>query len=150
MAGVEGTAMELTVNGITKIGVENQTGQEMHVEGRPLNKDQQAAKGVETSNNNIASMGVGRSGVSAKTGGGDKKAIGKSDIEAAVKEIQSQLDLMNTKLIFKIDPKYGEPVVQVIKKDNGEVLRQFPPEQLLEIRAAFKDLAKGVFLNEKA
>ncbi len=48
-----------------------------------------------------------------------------------------------------MDAKYNEPVVQVIRKDSGDVISQFPPEKMLEIRAAFKDAAKGVFLKEK-
>ncbi|MGQ9499144.1 MAG: flagellar protein FlaG [Dissulfurimicrobium sp.] len=79
----------------------------------------------------------------------DKKNISKNEIESVIKDIQSQLDFMNTKIAFKVDAKYGEPVVQVIRKNNGEVLWQFPPEQLLKIRAAFRDIAKGIFLNEK-
>jgi flagellar protein FlaG len=40
-------------------------------------------------------------------------------------------------------------VVEVVNKDSGEVIRQIPPEYILDIMAKI-DALLGVFVDEKA
>ncbi len=76
--------------------------------------------------------------------------LSNADLEAIVEEIQSNLDFMNTKIAFKVDKKSEEMVVEVMDKETGEVLKQIPPEEILKIRAAFKDLVRGMLVNAQA
>jgi uncharacterized FlaG/YvyC family protein len=142
--------MDMIVNNIRQTGATEPISARMRSEGQLANENQLVTQKTNQQPLAPADKKVQAHDGSAAGNGVDKKNISKNEIDSAIKDIQSQLDFMNTKIAFKVDAKYGEPVVQVVRKDNGEVLRQFPPEQLLEIRAAFRDIAKGVFLNEKA
>ncbi len=79
-----------------------------------------------------------------------KERLTTDQLEAIVEEIQSNLDFMNTKIAFKVDKKSEEMVVEVMDKETGEVLKQIPPEEILKIRAAFKDLVRGMLVNAQA
>ena len=140
--------MDIIVNNIRQTAATGAISPRVRSEGQ-LAGNQPGIQGTGKQPSATADKGVQAQDGLRAGGAADKKNISKNEIDSAIKDIQSQLDFMNTKIAFKVDAKYGEPVVQVVRKDNGEVLRQFPPEQLLEIRAAFRDIAKGVFLNEK-
>lgn len=142
--------MDMIVNNIKQTSAMKPISARMYSEGQFANESKLVAQNTNQNPSTPIDKKVYGHNDSKADAAVDKKNISKNDIESAIKDIQAQLDFMNTKIAFKVDSKYGEPVVQVIRKDNGEVLRQFPPEQLLEIRAAFRDIAKGVFLNEKA
>jgi flagellar protein FlaG len=52
-------------------------------------------------------------------------------------------------LKFEIDDSTDRVVVKVIEKDSGEVIRQFPPKEVLEL-AKFFNASKGFLLKEQA
>lgn len=61
-------------------------------------------------------------------------------LEAAVGAINTSLrSLQKTSLQFSIDDKSGEPVVKVMDVENEIVIRQIPPEEVLELVAFFKE-----------
>ena len=73
----------------------------------------------------------------------DRKELGE-----LVGQIQNYLEDLNIKLSFKLHEETGDVVVTVINKDTGEVIRQIPPEELLELREKLEELT-GVLLNGK-
>ena len=93
-----------------------------------------------TGNENLAAGGEGIPSVAASTRQSSKavnkagvdtaKSITKKEIDNAIKDIQPDLDSLNIEIAFKVDAKYNEPVVQVIRKDSGDVISQFPPEKM--------------------
>jgi len=78
------------------------------------------------------------------------KGFTRDQIEQVVEEIQQDLDVMNTKIAFRVDSESEEFVVEVLDRDTGEVLKQIPPEEILNIRTAFKELVRGIFLDTAA
>ena len=72
------------------------------------------------------------------------------EIGAAVQEIEDSLNFMQTKIAVKFDPDSHEGIMQVIDKETGRILRQVPPEEILKIRKAFREMVRGLFLNETA
>jgi flagellar protein FlaG len=57
------------------------------------------------------------------------------DIERAVEQIRAFLSESKRELTFERDEDSGKTVIKVIDPASGEVIRQFPPEELLKIAA---------------
>jgi flagellar protein FlaG len=58
-------------------------------------------------------------------------------------------ELFNTKLSFNYDESIGQVVVRVKEGDTGEVSRQIPSEQMVELAAKFKNQLRGLILNHQ-
>lgn len=76
--------------------------------------------------------------------------ISLKETEEAVKSIQKDMELFNTRIAFRVDNKSDEVVVEVIDKDTNKVIRQIPAEEMLRIKTAFKELIKGLLLDVMA
>ncbi len=71
-----------------------------------------------------------------------------TEIQEVTDEIKSYLSDLNISLNFKVDDKTNNLVVQVLD-DNGELIRQLPPEDVLKLREKLKEL-RGVLFEGKA
>ena len=79
----------------------------------------------------------------------DAKEIAK-EIAKAVEEMQQRLDALgNTRLNFRVQEKPNEVVVQVTDRQSGELVRQFPSEEALKLRAKLQELT-GLLFDEQA
>ncbi len=76
------------------------------------------------------------------------RATEEKRLEKLTKELNEKLN-ENLTLRFGQDEETGESIVQLIEKETGDVVRQFPPEALLEFRERFKNFA-GLLLNQDA
>lgn len=61
------------------------------------------------------------------------------------KEFITLFDL-DAKIVY--DKKYQTLVVQVIRKDTGEIIKQIPPEELLKLSQRLQELV-GILLQHK-
>lgn len=55
----------------------------------------------------------------------------------------------NTRLRIDLDDDTGQFIYQSIDRDSGEVVRQFPPEDLLNVLSAFRDV-EGLAVDDEA
>jgi len=55
------------------------------------------------------------------------------ELQQAVEDIATSMDFIQKGLAFKIDKELGEPVVRVIDVSTGDLIRQIPNEEALEI-----------------
>ncbi|MHC1745245.1 MAG: flagellar protein FlaG [Syntrophobacteraceae bacterium] len=62
-----------------------------------------------------------------------------------VDEVQSYLDNLNIELDFNIREKTGDIVVRVLDRKSGDVIRQLPPDDLLELRDKLDELRGALF-----
>ncbi len=58
-------------------------------------------------------------------------------------------ELSATKVTFDVDDATGRHVVRVLNKETGDVIRQLPPEALLNLVARMRQLS-GLIFNEEA
>jgi len=72
-----------------------------------------------------------------------------SQIKRLVNKINEKFDLSNTKIELQLDKATKEIVVKIVDKNTGKTIRQIPPEELLKISSAFKDIIRGNLLNKK-
>ncbi|MBD3585351.1 flagellar protein FlaG [Salinimonas sp. HHU 13199] len=81
--------------------------------------------------------------------------------------INEQFPLKATSLVFEFDDTNDPPVIKVVDKESGDVIRELPPKELREIAKALSDIAdslkeqahnlhdeqeihaSGIFINER-
>jgi flagellar protein FlaG len=68
--------------------------------------------------------------------------------ERVVEALQKYLNSMNVNLKFKVHKATGAVVVSVVNVDTGAVIRQIPPEQMLDAIAKLDELV-GTLLDTK-
>lgn len=78
--------------------------------------------------------------------------------EEAISQIEEFKDFsqsIDRSLQFKVDEELGVTIVRVIDKETDELVRQFPPEELINLSKRLKELneegqaASGILLKEK-
>jgi len=79
----------------------------------------------------------------------DQTKLSQEELKELSKALNHFLSLFNleTKLVYNKDA--GQVVVQVIDKRTNEVIKQIPPEELLEVAKRIHEFI-GIFLKTKA
>ena len=85
------------------------------------------------------------------------KGIGgfKEEVKSEIEELQQFNQSIDRSLQFKVDDELGVTIVRVIDKETDELIRQFPPEELLNLSRRLKELNEenvsnsGILLQEK-
>ncbi len=73
------------------------------------------------------------------------------EIEQAVKEINDHLQLVRRNLEFSVDRDTQRVVVKVVDAETGEVVRQIPPDAVLELAKFLREKeSKGLLLVQQA
>lgn len=70
----------------------------------------------------------------------------KDQLEAMAQKLQDFVAPLNRGLEFSVDEDSGRDVIKVIDKDSGDIVRQYPSEEVLELVASLSDAA-GMFVN---
>ena len=84
-----------------------------------------------------------------------QQAATKETVEDPIEELQQFNQDLNRSLQFTVDEELGVTVVRVVDKDTDELIRQFPPEELINLSRRLKELNEqdsgktGVLLREK-
>lgn len=77
------------------------------------------------------------------------KSLSRSEVQAAVEEVQVRMDQMGTNLQFAMDKVAEDIVVKVTDKESGELIRQIPSEDVVKLRKKLEELT-GLLFDEKA
>ncbi len=72
-----------------------------------------------------------------------------TELEHVAKAIEGLAMARDWSIKIKVDNQSDQTVVQVISKDDGKVIRQFPPDELLNLADKMEEMV-GVLINEKA
>lgn len=78
----------------------------------------------------------------------DAKKDDRIDTEEALERIVSIAKQFNTKLHLELERDLGITIVKVVDAETDEVIRQIPPEELVELSKNAKDL-KGLLINKE-
>ena len=78
----------------------------------------------------------------------DYKKDGNIDTKEAMDKIQEAAILFNRKIRLEVEEDLDIMIVKVIDSDTEEVIRQIPPEELVELSRNAKDL-KGLLINKE-
>lgn len=74
--------------------------------------------------------------------------ISTSQLEEMAQQLQNFVGGMNKSLLFSVDKDSGRDVLKVIDRNNGDVIKQYPSEEVLSIVAKLSEAA-GTFINEQ-
>lgn len=70
-------------------------------------------------------------------------------VKKAVQDINSFMSAMSNKIEFTVDEDSKEQIVKVVDAETGDVIRQIPTEEALEISKAL-DRVQGLLLRQTA
>lgn len=78
------------------------------------------------------------------------KTLSVEDLSKAVADIQQRLDAIggNLAIGFSMDEPSKSIIVRVTERKSGEVVKQFPPEEVLKLRAKLEDVI-GLLFDKK-
>lgn len=73
----------------------------------------------------------------------------RDQVEQAAARVKEVLRGTTSRLEFEIDPDLNKVVIKILNGDSGEVIRQIPSQELLDL-AKHLDGPKGVLVREHA
>ena len=78
----------------------------------------------------------------------DSEIFKELDFKEIVDEASKALEVVNTELSFRIHEGTGRPLIQLIELGTDRVIREIPPEKMLDILAGIWDWA-GLIIDRK-
>lgn len=66
-------------------------------------------------------------------------AVETPELEAAVENIRDFVSDVRRELQFSVDEDSGRTIITVIDSDSGEIIRQIPPEEVMQIAKSVAD-----------
>ncbi len=102
----------------------------------------ESSEGNSTALDDKALHGDGRSA---------RQRLDREQVSRMAEEIQSRLDSLggNLKIALNQDKGSDSIVVQISERNTGEVIRQVPPEEVLDLKKKLEDLV-GLLFDQKA
>jgi len=73
--------------------------------------------------------------------------LGPEQVENVVARIQEQLQHVEPRIELSIDKELGQVIFRLFDKESGDLIRQIPSEQVLELDRFFADQS-GLFVKE--
>ena len=86
--------------------------------------------------------------MAAKRAEAEKQAQEKQEVEQAVQEMNDYVQNIERDIEFSVDDDTGRTIVQVKDSNTGELIRQIPREEILDIVKSLKD-AQGLLFKAK-
>ncbi|RMH79568.1 MAG: flagellar biosynthesis protein FlaG [Acidobacteria bacterium] len=72
----------------------------------------------------------------------------REEIQKLMEEIKRKFDMLNKYLRIDIDTELEIPVAKIIERDTNRVVRQIPPDHILELMKRI-DRMLGILLNKE-
>lgn len=76
---------------------------------------------------------------------GNQAKLTRKDVEEMVEALEAFANTVQTRLNFTIDEGTEDVVVKIMDKETDEVIKQFPAEEILELREKMQDLSGLLF-----
>lgn len=92
----------------------------------------ETAKGIET----IDSVLKGNAGEEYQVSG----EINKDQVRQAVNQLNKTMETYQTELRFQLHEKSGEYMVKIVNPKDNTVVKELPPEKILDMVAYFKEI----------
>jgi flagellar protein FlaG len=90
--------------------------------------------------------GLSASSPSSKPPG--EKETGK-EILQAVELANTVADLLDKKISFHYDERIDQVIVSIVEGNSKEVIRQIPPEEIIELTVKLREDFRGLILDQK-
>ena len=73
--------------------------------------------------------------------------VKKQDFNDAINSVNDYVEMFNNKVSFSIDEK-SRKIIHVYDNDTGELIRQIPPEEMIQLIDKLEEIA-GIIFNNK-
>ncbi|MBE0351612.1 flagellar protein FlaG [Pseudoalteromonas lipolytica] len=87
--------------------------------------------------------------VQAEQKTGEKDELGRDQLEKMAQQLQDFMGEMNRSLQFQVDEESGRDVIKVVDKNSGELIKQYPSEEVLSLVAKLSETA-GFLIDQTA
>ena len=77
------------------------------------------------------------------------EALSTENVEKALETTNAALQSANNSLRFQMDKALKHPIVSVVDQNSGEVLRQFPSEEMVRVSRNIDSL-RGVIFDQRS
>lgn len=115
------------------------------VQHQPMNRPS-VSRGTDSRRNSTV-MEANKAKRTGQNGGQQKEAFSKDDLASMAETINDHLESLQTKIGLTISQEYDNQVIVEIKnKSTNELIKQLPPEELLEVKEKMEDLT-GIIFN---
>ncbi len=108
----------------------------------------QATQVVRSAQKNVILEGVLKDAIEGSSQVEESIRVSNEELQKIIQEIRKKLDYLNRYLKIDIDDQLEIPVVKIFERDTNRLIRQIPPEHLLQIMKRI-DQMLGVFLSER-
>jgi len=102
----------------------------------------------ESSNAKLADERLKRSAIPQEnkdTKEENEKKIDENEVIAIVNDVNSIVEQFSGKVSFSFDPETNKTSIQVIDKETGEVIRQIPPKEMLNLMEKMEEIAGIIY-----
>jgi flagellar protein FlaG len=72
-------------------------------------------------------------------------SVNLEDAEKVAGEIERILDGLNKSIHFEVSNETNDVVIQVVDRRTGKIIRQIPPDELLNLRRRFQEVCGVLF-----
>jgi len=146
-------SVELTGKAMDILPVKPQQGQRQ--ESQPIKdvvesklNDENKLTGVKHPENSKNVNQLSKDEVNQPTEKDEKESMSTPQLEKVAKQLQEFIGKMNRGLEFTVDEDSGRDVIKVIDKNSGDVIKQYPSEEVLSLVAKLSE-ATGNFVDSK-
>lgn len=73
-----------------------------------------------------------------------------AQVQNAVDSINKAMKQVNANVEFSIDEDTRKTIIKVVESETGEVIRQFPSEEILAIARAIDNMQQGFLVKQEA
>lgn len=77
----------------------------------------------------------------------DDKQLDHAQLEQVAQQLQDFMGEMNRSLQFQVDEDSGRDVIKVIDKSSGELIKQYPSEEVLSLVSKLSETA-GILIDQ--
>jgi len=132
----------MSIPSIASLGSQASVAAASSTAGSPQSARPAASQQVAASPGKVAQLQVASDASTSKT-------EQKQQVEAAVKAVKEFIQPMASNLEFNTDEETGQTVIKITDSSSGELIRQIPSEEMLEIAKAL-DRLQGLLVKQKA
>jgi len=79
-----------------------------------------------------------------------EQPLSSAQLESALNDANKVFEQSNRSLEFSVDTDTKRSIVKLIDTETGDLIRQFPSEEMLAIASAIGQFQQGVLLNQKS
>lgn len=95
-----------------------------------------------------APSGSGAARESVESDGKENMSVSGESAQKIVREMNSAFAVLNTRISFGVIEELDKVVIRVIDNETNKVLRQIPPEELVQVMVRMRELV-GLLIDER-